>query len=136
MTWNPFKLREMIRVQRMLIHQLNREHDADAKRPAFVPDPIPGVDLLEWRKSASLVGTSQKLLAEPHFALMLAVLDRSSPAYDVLALEAPPHLSVALQRRAEGWHECLKALQSLGNPWTEAVQPEETFEPETINTNP
>lgn len=103
--------------------------------PTFSPEVVPGVDILKWRKTPSLVASAMAITTSVQFPQMIEVIRRASPAFEVLALDASPQTSIALQRRTEGWNECLRALKSLAEPWIEAESIPETFDPQNFQTD-
>lgn len=88
------------------------------------------LSLQEWRDDIDLVKLAARVWQNPDFRLMVSCLRNESPSNSVLPDDAPPHRSIALQRRAEGYLMALANLEAMAimERKTEPLEP--TFEPE------
>ncbi len=88
------------------------------------------VTLSEWRSEGTLVSGASRLLSEPHFRLMLDVLNTASPAGWVLNNSSTEERA-AQQARIEGYQMAITNLKSMGIFQKSAVNmPEPEFKPE------
>jgi len=90
--------------------------------------------LHEFRSEPSLVATARRVCADPDFQMILQVLKNEHPGNLVIADDAHPNISVAIQRRAEGYTMCLANLEAMTKAETVQVDLEATWEDEVEQT--
>lgn len=88
--------------------------------------------LEEFRSDERLVNESKKVINNPHFQLMLQVLNNSHPAWNVLPIGCSAETRSAMQSQIEGYTLCIGNLESMGKQMTMPEPLVATFEQEEI----
>lgn len=86
--------------------------------------------LEEFRADVRLVNETRKILNDPHFQLMLQVLNNSHPAWNVLPIGCNNETRSAIQSQIEGYTLCLGNLEAMGKQQNMPEPLVATFEPE------
>lgn len=91
--------------------------------------------LHEWRSDLDLIRSAQKVFVTTEFRWCLDVVRNEHPAFNVLPDDAPPHVRIAHQARAEGYTLALSNLEALAKYEEPRVPMEATFEePEPVES--